>query len=284
MKIRKAAANDLEGMAHRAELLQADGATHIGYLGTDARSIAADLAGVDQWVERTAVAEVSGTIVGWLTAEFDEEMGRAWWWGPFCEARPDRDVIADEMYRLVGADVGPEEEMAPDDRNSWVAACALRWGFRGEEASAVLRYLGGGFGETDDAVAPLGDAHASAVVALHDELFPGTHTPGRMLVESTQPRLVYLEAGDVVGYVAAEIQSDRSGYIDYLGVRLDQRGRGVGRALVRAATNRLLGLEATSVNLTVRESNAVARALYGSLGFNEERVIRPYRKGFSLGG
>lgn len=285
MKIRMAAMADLEEMARLAERLQADPTKHIGYLGSDAGSIATDVAGVDRWTERTAVAEMSGRIFGWLTGEFDEEMGRAWWWGPFCEDRPDGDPIADEMYRLVRAEVGPdEEELAPDDRNSWVAACALRWGFRGEEASAVLQYVGAGFGDVDGAVVAVGDAHASAVEALHDELFPGTHTPGRMLIASTEPRLVYVEAGDVVGYVAAEMQSDRSGYIDYLGVRPDRRGRGLGRALVRAATDRLLELGATSVNLTVRESNAMARALYGSLGFIEERVIRPYRKGFSLEG
>ena len=54
--------------------------------------------------------------------------------------------------------------------------------------------------------------------------------------------------------------------------------------MVQAATDRLLELGATSVNLTVRESNVAARALYDSLGFTTERVIRPYRKGFSLEG
>lgn len=283
MKIRIAAESDLEEMARLAEGLQADGTTHIGYLGSNAKSIATDVAGVDRWNERTAVADVSGAIVGWLAAEMDDEMGRVWWWGPFCAPRRDRDAIADEMYQVAREVVGPEEEeLAPDDRNTWVGACAHRWGFRGEEASAVLRYVGGRYGDTGGAVIPCEESHATAVIALHDELFRGTHTPGRMLIQSTEPRSVYVEAGHVIGYVAAEIQFDRSGYIDYLGVRPDRQGRGVGRALVRAANDRLLELGATSVNLTVRESNAAARALYGSLGFTEERVIRPFRKGFSL--
>ena len=285
MKIRTAAATDLEAMAHLAEGLQTDPRTHIGYLGSDEGSIATDVAGVDRWTERTAVAETSGTIVGWLTAEVDSEMGRVWWWGPFCEDRPDRDAIADEMYRVVWAVAQPkEEELAPDDHNSWVAECAARWGFRGEEASAVLQYTGPGFGNAPRNVGFVEDPHAPAVVDLHDALFPGTHTPGRILVRSTEPRLVYMEGDEVVGYVAAEMQSAGSGYIDYLGVRSDHRGRGVGRVLVQAATDRLNELGATSVNLTVRESNVAARALYDSLGFSTERVIRPYRKGFSLEG
>lgn len=285
MNVRYASPPDLEAMARCAETLQAKGTTHIGYLGSDASSITADVAGVDRWSERTAVAEASGQIVGWLTAEVDTEMGRVWWWGPFCEDRPDRDTVADDMYHTVRARLdAEEEELAPDDRNSWVAGCAIRWGFRGEEASAVLRYTGPGFGNAPGNVGLVEDPHAPAVVDLHDALFPGTHAPGRMLVRSTEPRLVYVEGDEVVGYVAAEMQSDGSGYIDYLGVRSDHRGRGVGRVLVQAATDRLNELGATSVNLTVRESNVAARALYDSLGFTTERVIRPYRKGFSLEG
>lgn len=285
MNVRTAEEADLEAMALLGEALQADGTSHIGYVGSEAASITADVAGVDRWCERSVVVEISGNIVGWLTAEVDEDMGRVWWWGPFCVDRPDRDGIADEMYRLMRAAVVPdEEELAPDDRNRWVAACALRWGFRGEAASAVLQYTGGVFGSVGREVGELEDRYAAEVVALHDRLFPGTHTPGRMLIRSPEPRLVYVEASDVIGYVAAEMQSDGSGYIDYLGVHADHRGRGVGRALVRAVTDHLFELGATSVNLTVRESNAAARALYESLGFIEERVIRPYRKGFSLEG
>ncbi len=39
---------------------------------------------------------------------------------------------------------------------------------------------------------------------------------------------------------------------------------------------------ATPINLTVRVDNVGARALYASLGFTEERVILPLRKGFAV--
>ena len=80
----------------------------------------------------------------------------------------------------------------------------------------------------------------------------------------------------------AEIQPGGLGYIDFVGVHTDQRGRGFGRALVHATLTELVARGVSAAHLTVRESNVAARRLYGSLGFREERLLRPYRKGFLL--
>lgn len=272
---------DIESMVLLAAALQAVPENHIGYLGLDVASIRTDVLGVESWVERTAVVEDrSGRLAGWLTGELDEDMGRVWWWGPFLSGGS-TDPVADEMYACAAAAVGAaEEEMAPDDRNSRVKVLAERNGFSAEEASAVLSYFGDGF--ADAGTSSLDGGLAGQVAALHDSLFPGTHTTGAALVRSTDPRLVAVEDGAVVGYVAAEVQSDGTGYIDYLGVDPHARRQGVGRRLVIDATNLLLRSGVTSVNLTVREHNTAARALYDSLGFTHERLIRPFRKGFSL--
>lgn len=124
-----------------------------------------------------------------------------------------------------------------------------------------------------------------SVSRLHDELFPGTHTTGTKLVERTDPhhpRLVALLDGEVVGYVAAERQPDGNGYLDFVGVAPSARRRGVGAGLVRAAVATLVDLGCERIHLTVRDDNLGARALYSGLGFVEERVIRPYRRGFTL--
>jgi ribosomal protein S18 acetylase RimI-like enzyme len=60
------------------------------------------------------------------------------------------------------------------------------------------------------------------------------------------------------------------------------RGIGVGRALVSKACRRGFANTATHAHLTVRASNTEARALYRSLGFETERILVPYRRGFSL--
>lgn len=255
---------------------------HIGYLGTDPASIAADVAGVDGWTARTAVAvDGAGRLAGWLLAETDDEMGRVWWWGPFA-VDEDWAPTADALYGAAAVlTAATEEELAPDERHRLAAEFADRHGFRPETASAVLSYRGEGFGGAGGA-RPLDVELRRPVVALHDVLFPGTHTTGEALVRSDDVRLVLSEHGALAGYVAAEVHTDGSGYIDFLGVDPAARGRGIGRRLVEGAVDALLARGVTSVNLTVRESNGAARALYDSLGFTEERLIRPYRKNFIL--
>lgn len=282
MFVRVAVETDLEAMVTLAVSQQAVVEHHIGYLGLEVDSIQKDIVGVDGWIGRTAVAiDDDQRLTGWLLGEKDDDMDRVWWWGPFLTEEAWQ-MQPDALYRMASKLVGgAEEEMAPDDRNADVAELAERNGFRGEVASAVLSYADAGFGRPTGVV-PMEREHRGDVAALHDRLFSGTHTPGASLVESEDLRLVIVVAGEIVGYVAAEVQSDGSGYIDYLGVDPSHRRSGLGRRLVMGATDRLLGLGAKSVNLTVREDNEAARALYESLGFTQERLLRPYRKGFSL--
>lgn len=303
MRVRMAHSSDLEAMVLLAAALQAEPADHIGYLGLDGDSIRTDVLGVEAWVERTAVVvDDARKLAGWLTGEKDEEMNRAWWWGPFLTDDA-WEHVADELYVCAaGAVDAAEEEMAPDDRNRRVGWLAQRHGFQAEEASAALSYIGDGFadagavtleeasaalsyvgdGFVDAGAVPLEEGLSDQVVALHDRLFPGTHTTGAALVRSADPRLVFVESGVVVGYVAAEVHSDGTGYIDYLGVDPNARRQGVGRRLVMDATTLLLASGVASVHLTVREHNIAARSLYESLGFTHERLIRPFRKGFTL--
>lgn len=205
-----------------------------------------------------------------------------------------------------------EEELAPDERNLVVAAIARRDGFHPEEASAVLRWRAGGASDGvggaaggvvgaaggvgpseafQRRAAPPGYRHATLlpsdqaeVAALHDALFAGTHTPGHRLAEG-QDRVVMVAriGAALVGYVAAERQLDGTGYLDYLGVAPPWRGQGVGHTLVDAAVEVLVaGYGCQEVHLTVRESNTAARRLYASCGFVQERLLRPWRRGFRV--
>jgi [ribosomal protein S18]-alanine N-acetyltransferase len=80
--------------------------------------------------------------------------------------------------------------------------------------------------------------------------------------------LVADERGAVAGYVVARSARDE-GEILNLGVAAAQRRRGIGRGLVERALALLEERGVQAVYLEVRESNAVARGLYRSLGFAE---------------
>jgi RimJ/RimL family protein N-acetyltransferase len=59
-----------------------------------------------------------------------------------------------------------------------------------------------------------------------------------------------------------------------MGVLLDYRGQGVGSALLAAAINKAKSLGLTRIELTVRENNKAAIALYKKFGFGVEGLHR----------
>lgn len=72
--------------------------------------------------------------------------------------------------------------------------------------------------------------------------------------------------GNVVGYYSYNVVCG-DGYVNNVAVREDRRGEGIGKALVKdmVYTASLCGLE--GLTLEVRSSNARARGLYESFGF-----------------
>jgi ribosomal protein S18 acetylase RimI-like enzyme len=93
----------------------------------------------------------------------------------------------------------------------------------------------------------------------------------------TQPGLVAVEEGEVVGFLTLDRHDPRSAEITWMAVRADRRGRGIGRRLVERCVSDLAGdgVQLLSV-LTVAESEpdwretdnyADTRAFYRALGF-----------------
>ena len=270
---------------------QQDPTANVVLVGVEPGPVAEELAGVDRWRERTVVArDAAGGLVGVVVADVAEDMRRVWWVGPWVAAgRADAEGVAAALLDTATAAHGhtwDEEEYAPDARNELVAALALGRGATPGTGSAVLLLDPLVVAELDgpDVRAAVPTDHG-AVAALHDRLFPGTHTRGADLLaaEGTHVDVVEGPDGVPVGYVAVEVQPDGSGYVDYLGVAEQARGRGLGRLLVAGALRGLAARGVPFAHLTVRVDNPAARALYASLGFVEERVTVPYRRGFDLG-
>lgn len=293
---------------------QLDPERFCAYLPVEADAIAADVSDVDgpdggDWTEATWLAlDDDRNVVAWLLAEVDVDMGRVWWWGPIVAdaARLPaalRDGTMDQLFAAASSVTQrwDEHELAIDDRSSMLRTFADRHGFVAEEASAMLqtpplastdREAGSGTGAhrtSDDGVLELAPRHHASVAALHDIVFPGTHTTGEKLVDAAPGRSVLVIEddgptvdGDIAGYVAVEVQSDGSLYIDYLAVAGHLRGRGIGRRLVSDAVARGAASGATHAHLTVRAGNVAARRLYASLWFTEVSILLPLRRGFSV--
>ncbi|MDH4115943.1 MAG: GNAT family N-acetyltransferase [Acidimicrobiia bacterium] len=283
MHVRSVTDDDLDIVVATVARWQLDPGHHIGYLSCTPDGIREDLTGLEPNGVSEAVGAWQGSsLIGFLAAEWDTTPPRVWWHGPFARDADIASVLYTEAHEHLPTHV-TQEEIAADDRHDWMPGFADRHGFIRSEAAAVLT-LGPDRAPppAESPVRPLTADDTEGVTALHDLVFPGTHTPGSLLV-SGKHHDVLLAAGPPgapTGYIAAERQADGEGYIDFVGVAPESRGRGIGRSLIVAAVHALRESGCTSINLTVLETNRAARSLYSALGFTEERILRPWRKGF----
>ncbi len=290
--VRQAWQPDLDRLVEVAASCQLDPERACGYLSSDAAALAAELDeidGAEQWTAVTWVAlDDTREVIGWIAAESDAGMSRIWWYGPFVAdaSSPLGDVVADALFgtarRALDFD---EHELAIDSRSSFLARFAERNGFGTAEGSAVLRAAVLAV-EVPGSLATIeaGSSIDVEAIALHDQIFAGTHSTGERLFGldgDRHDRFVARVGREVVGYVVTELQHDGSLYIDYLGVSEAARGQGIGRALIATAMN-ARAHEASHADLTVRTSNIAARQMYASLGFIEDLVLTPYRIGFTI--
>ena len=97
-------------------------------------------------------------------------------------------------------------------------------------------------------------------------------------IEQKNPQFVVLSDGDVVGWCDVIRKAKRAVYshCGTLGIGLlpEFRGQGIGRQLMRTTIEAAWQCGITRIELTVREHNPNAIALYKSLGFEVEGLQR----------
>jgi len=84
--------------------------------------------------------------------------------------------------------------------------------------------------------------------------------------------LVGLREGKLVATVMAGYEGHR-GWINYLAVHPEQRGRNHGRQIMAAAEKLLRGLGCPKINLMVRASNRSVVEFYQQLGYAVDEVV-----------
>jgi len=121
-------------------------------------------------------------------------------------------------------------------------------------------------------------ADVAAVAAIEGATFPDPWTPGIFREELATPGRAYVVAEDECGIVgfAGVNALDEDAHLMNIAVRRDMQGRGIGRELIVSAMERAAGLGARRITLEVRPGNAVAIALYESLGLRSVGVRPGY--------
>lgn len=120
-------------------------------------------------------------------------------------------------------------------------------------------------------ICPMTLRHIPELAQLEQQCFSLPWTAAQLAEELANPSAVFLVAeleGKVVGYGGMLVAADE-GAVTNIAVFPAYRGRGFGKALTAALLEEACRRGLALVALEVRESNAVAIALYQSLGFVE---------------
>jgi ribosomal protein S18 acetylase RimI-like enzyme len=257
------------------------------YLGTTADGIRAELDDLEvPWRDTLRVAvDDTGSVVGAVLVDWDEETGRSWVHGPWTRGEQ---VWTTEAPALLDAAIALTPETVQDHEVSAapaherLAALASSRGWAASEVNYVYTARSAaGWPEAPATVRPAAEGDLDAVTVIHDEAFPGTYaTARRLLTEPERVTLVLTERvdGAVLGYASAEIQADGDGYLDFIALAPRARGRGLGAGLLSAIGRAILAASPNGcVNLTVKESNTPAVRLYERFGYAREAELVGYR-------
>jgi ribosomal protein S18 acetylase RimI-like enzyme len=248
------------------------------HAGDDAAAHADELRALGADEGHYCVARRGDTIVGVAGAEFDAALGRAWLRGPLVAAGEDFGYLAGLLLDALCSHLPP----GVDRHDAFVSA-------RCDEALRFYRDRGFGADAGHDEFtlhatpAPYAvnaglelvlpdPAWRDAVGGLHQAEFPGGYaTADALFAPPAADRFtrIALVGGSPAGYVHAHFDAQwQEGYVDFLAVAPWARGRGLGRALLQAATDwSFRPMRARAVTLTVRADREAARALYLSAGF-----------------
>lgn len=265
---------------------QSDPTRACPYVGTDRDGILAELDALEvPWRDNALVAEQDGRLIGVTVTDYDDELGRSWIHGPWV----DGDWLATARPLLEAAiEATPDEvtqhEISSDPAHLEMAELAAERGWRRSVVNLI--YV---LAEADAEDWPAPDQRVrlpepsdqAAVEPLHDREFPNTYAPmGRLLADAADGTAIVRvieDEGTVRGYAAGQVQGDGSGYLDFIAVDPEARGRGLGAGLLIAIGRAIIDASGKrDVNLTVQEHRSGAIALYERLGYRREGALVGY--------
>ena len=212
-----------------------------------------------------------GVAVGAVLFDVDPDKGRAWAWGPAVAPGGEADRLLDRGLELLPAKIARVSFFLAAENLDFQAILAAR-GAQFRPPTHIYRAIP----SDRPATWPSGIRSArpddrAALDRLHQAHFPASYRSADELLadDPARSRLLVAEAGGIVaGDLAATVQEDGTGYVDFLATDPAFRRQGIATALLSAGLAWLFAeRRAPSAHLTVSDDKAGARRLYERAGF-----------------
>lgn len=218
-----------------------------------------------------------GQLIGTFGCELDEELGRGWVRGPFVvENTEPWNAAASALFQTLLALLPPAIHRLDsflNIKNERGNDFYFSQGFHRLRLVHVYETaIPENFLFPKSTCGLLQTHQAQDFIVLHQTVFPQTYATGQRILDKLgddRKVFVYTQGSELLGYLYAVIDEDTGeGSVEFVGVREDARGQGIGRQLLQAALQWFSEVKNVSLaTLVVNDDLTNARSLYESVGF-----------------
>jgi ribosomal protein S18 acetylase RimI-like enzyme len=224
---------------------------------------------------RFMVGELDGEIIGFMGCEFDEGVGRGWTRGPFLTRGLWESLPASLFQRLLAALPAGIRRLDSflNEKHRQGNRFYIENGFKHKTLVHVYQADASNWSDGGLEYCPeIDETHALDFITLHDAIFPNTFINGQGILEQLDDDhklFIHTSGTDLVGYIYLSVDKyGGEGYIEFIAVQPELRGKGIGYTLLQCALNWCFSKrELSHVGLTVSEELTNAQSLYEKVGF-----------------
>lgn len=274
MIVRKVKPEELKAMAQFMAEMNTRPEQHSLHCDQNVTDVTNNLLAMSRPEDNFVVAIESGRIMGAVGGDYNDDKSRMWLWGPFVDGENWEEVataLLNDLRTLWPAEL----EYAYSHLNHTNQRGHAFFLSQGFSLHGVYHTYQATRPDTFPIAPPLPELTAAqhqSYVALHNLAFPNTFHTGRDIFNFLDDNRKLFVIGDeqtIQGYVEVSVnQHPLEGYIEFLAIRPEHRGQGLGRKLLTYAMHWCFNSrQLPSVHLTVRDGNDNARSLYESVGF-----------------
>ncbi len=228
------------------------------------------------WERAFVVAETAGEIVGAGGCQLDAAGDQGWLWGPWIDDPPGWPFLAlvllDALFDRLPRSVRRVEAFLHAENRAGLRFLQSRGFSLGALTHLCVAPRTLPLPDAEP-LSPLRPAHEIAFARLHAETFPARgSTPAETLLTGRDDEHAIFAAADglrLLGYVCVSVNhAPCEGFVEYLAVRANARGRGIGARLLQTALRWTFeDRRLPQAALCVSEWRGGARRLYEAAGF-----------------